>query len=109
MGIESPLHLLFIAVVALLVLGPRRLPKLARAVGQGMREFREAVSGDGAGEATPPCADHAEPPAVARAAPAPVDVAAEDVPASIERVEGAAPVDPAEPVRSGDAPDRRAL
>jgi TatA/E family protein of Tat protein translocase len=107
MGIESPLHLLFIAVVALLVLGPRRLPKLARAVGQGMREFREAVSGDGAGEAAP-YADSAEPPAVARPAPAPV-VAAEDVPASIERVDGATPVDPARPVRSDDAPDRRAL
>jgi sec-independent protein translocase protein TatA len=47
MGIENPLHLLFIAVVALIVLGPRRLPELARALGKGVREFREAL-GDGA-------------------------------------------------------------
>jgi TatA/E family protein of Tat protein translocase len=43
MGIENPVHLLFIALVALLVLGPKRLPKLARAVGQGIREFRGAL------------------------------------------------------------------
>jgi sec-independent protein translocase protein TatA len=48
MGIESPVHLLFVGVVALLVLGPKRLPEVARALGRGMREFRETVSG-GAG------------------------------------------------------------
>jgi sec-independent protein translocase protein TatA len=44
MGIESPVHLLFIGAVALIVLGPKRLPELARALGKGMREFREAIS-----------------------------------------------------------------
>jgi TatA/E family protein of Tat protein translocase len=43
MGIESPVHLLFIAVVALIVLGPKRLPEVARALGQGIREFRGAM------------------------------------------------------------------
>ena len=43
MGIESPVHLLFIAVVALIVLGPKRLPGLARALGQGIREFRQSL------------------------------------------------------------------
>jgi sec-independent protein translocase protein TatA len=43
-GIENPVHLLFIAIVALIVLGPKRLPALARAVGQGIREFRAALS-----------------------------------------------------------------
>lgn len=43
MGIENPVHLLFIAVVALLVLGPKRLPRLARALGDGIREFRAAL------------------------------------------------------------------
>jgi TatA/E family protein of Tat protein translocase len=41
-GIENPIHLLFIAAVALIVLGPKRLPALARALGQGIREFRAA-------------------------------------------------------------------
>jgi TatA/E family protein of Tat protein translocase len=48
MGIENPVHLLFIAAVALVVLGPKRLTGLARALGHGIREFREAL-GDGAG------------------------------------------------------------
>lgn len=43
MGIESPVHLLFIAIVALIVLGPKRLPGLARALGQGIREFRSSL------------------------------------------------------------------
>lgn len=47
MGIENPVHLLFIAVVALVVLGPKRLPEMARALGKGMREFRHAMSGEG--------------------------------------------------------------
>jgi TatA/E family protein of Tat protein translocase len=42
MGIESPLHLLFLGAVALIVLGPKRLPELARALGKGIREFRSA-------------------------------------------------------------------
>jgi sec-independent protein translocase protein TatA len=48
MGIENPIHLIFLAAVALLVLGPKRLPEVARSLGKGIREFREAMSmGDG--------------------------------------------------------------
>ncbi len=47
MGIESPVHLIFIGVVALLVLGPKRLPEVARALGHGLREFRDAMNLDG--------------------------------------------------------------
>jgi TatA/E family protein of Tat protein translocase len=46
MGIENPVHIMFLAVVALIVLGPKRLPELARAAGKGMREFRESLSGE---------------------------------------------------------------
>jgi TatA/E family protein of Tat protein translocase len=42
MGIESPLHLVFLGAIALVVLGPKRLPELARALGKGIREFRTA-------------------------------------------------------------------
>jgi sec-independent protein translocase protein TatA len=44
MGIESPMHLLFLGAIALIVLGPKRLPELARALGKGIREFRDALS-----------------------------------------------------------------
>ncbi len=50
MGIENPIHLLFLGAVALVVLGPKRLPELARAAGKGMREFRESLNGEGAAE-----------------------------------------------------------
>ena len=41
----GPLELIVILVVALIVLGPSRLPDAARSVGRGMREFRESLSG----------------------------------------------------------------
>ena len=40
----SPLELMVILVVALIVLGPARLPDAARSVGKGMREFKESLS-----------------------------------------------------------------
>jgi sec-independent protein translocase protein TatA len=46
MGIENPIHLLFIAAIALIVLGPKRLPELARSLGHGMREFRAAMTSE---------------------------------------------------------------
>ena len=42
-GIGMP-ELLVILVVALLVLGPKRLPDVARALGRGLAEFRRATS-----------------------------------------------------------------
>ncbi len=42
-GIGMP-ELLVILVVALLVLGPKKLPEIARSLGRGMAEFRRASS-----------------------------------------------------------------
>lgn len=44
--ILQPTHLLFVLVVALLVLGPKRLPEVGRSLGKGLRDFRSALSGD---------------------------------------------------------------
>lgn len=44
--ILSPTHLLFVLVVALLVLGPKRLPEVGRALGRGLRDFRNALNTD---------------------------------------------------------------
>jgi sec-independent protein translocase protein TatA len=44
--ILQPTHLLLILVVALLVLGPKRLPEVGRAVGKGMRDFKDAINGE---------------------------------------------------------------
>ena len=40
----GPTELLVILVVALLVLGPKRLPEIARALGRGLAEFRRATA-----------------------------------------------------------------
>ncbi len=41
-GIGMP-ELLVIAVIALLVVGPKRLPEMARSIGKGLSEFRKAT------------------------------------------------------------------
>ncbi len=38
----GPLELMVILVVALLVVGPKRLPEVGRSIGRGLREFRRA-------------------------------------------------------------------
>jgi sec-independent protein translocase protein TatA len=42
----GPLELIVILVIALIVLGPKRLPEAARSVGSGLRELKESFSGD---------------------------------------------------------------
>jgi sec-independent protein translocase protein TatA len=42
----GPLELMVILVVALIVLGPQRLPEAARSVGRGMRELKESLTMD---------------------------------------------------------------
>lgn len=44
--ILQPTHLLFVLVIALLVLGPKRLPEVGRSLGRGLRDFRSALSGE---------------------------------------------------------------
>jgi sec-independent protein translocase protein TatA len=45
MSAPGPLELVVVLVIALIVLGPKRLPETARSLGKGMREMREALSG----------------------------------------------------------------
>jgi sec-independent protein translocase protein TatA len=43
-GILQPTHLILILIVALVVLGPKRLPDAGRALGQGLKEFKSSIS-----------------------------------------------------------------
>lgn len=38
--------MLIVLALALLVLGPKKLPETARSLGKGMREFKQSVSGE---------------------------------------------------------------
>ena len=40
----GPLELMVILVVALIVLGPQKLPETARSIGKGMRDFKQALT-----------------------------------------------------------------
>jgi TatA/E family protein of Tat protein translocase len=111
-GIDNPVHLLFIAVVALVVLGPKRLPELTRALGHGIREFREAINAEAQPEIVQPAAAPVQQAAApVQQAAAPVQQAAAPVQQAAAPVQQAAadPVDPTQAVRSGDAPDRGPL
>ncbi len=44
-GLESPWHLLIVLVIAVLVLGPKRLPEAARGLGAGVRQFKDSLEG----------------------------------------------------------------
>jgi sec-independent protein translocase protein TatA len=44
-GLESPMHLLVVLIVAILVLGPKKLPEAARSLGTGIRQFKDSLDG----------------------------------------------------------------
>jgi sec-independent protein translocase protein TatA len=46
MGLDNPLHIAFLLVLLLLVFGARRLPEMGRSLGEGLRGFKSAVSGE---------------------------------------------------------------
>ena len=42
----GPMELAIVLIIALLVLGPKKLPEVGRSIGKGMREFKESISGN---------------------------------------------------------------
>lgn len=44
-GILQPSHLIILLVIALVFLGPKRLPEAGRALGQGLKEFKSSIGG----------------------------------------------------------------
>ena len=87
----GPLELIIVLVIALLVLGPGKLPEVGSALGKSIREFRKAASDieDSVRVEAAPAAQPAAPAAPAAAAPAPA---------------ASAPVAPAAPAEMPAAP-----
>jgi sec-independent protein translocase protein TatA len=87
MGLENPLHIILLLVVILLVFGAKRLPEIGRSLGEGLRGFKDSISGENHQNSltsAPPAA----PPAPA---PATVAPAAAPAPPPAAPVEDAAP------------------
>lgn len=41
----GPMELIVVLVIALVVLGPKKLPDVGKSLGKGMREFKDSISG----------------------------------------------------------------
>jgi sec-independent protein translocase protein TatA len=41
----GPMELIVVLIIALMVLGPKRLPEAGRSVGRGLREFKDSIAG----------------------------------------------------------------
>jgi sec-independent protein translocase protein TatA len=56
----GPLELVIVLIIAIVVVGPKKLPQLGRSLGSGMREFKDSLTGkskddeDGDDVAAPP-------------------------------------------------------
>ena len=46
LGGIGPMELVIVLVIALIILGPKRLPEVGRSIGHGMREFKDSISGN---------------------------------------------------------------
>jgi sec-independent protein translocase protein TatA len=42
---QTPWHIVLLLLIALLLFGGKRLPEIGKALGSGMREFKDAVTG----------------------------------------------------------------
>jgi sec-independent protein translocase protein TatA len=73
MGLDNPLHIAILLLIVLMVFGAKRLPELGRSLGQGMRGFKDSVSGN---DTTPP---------VLESAPISTATATEPVRVTVER------------------------
>lgn len=104
--ILQPTHLLFVLVVALLVLGPKRLPEVARTLGKGIRDFRGAISGEPDRDEDPRSflPREGEPGHYETTEPTPPAPAAAVAPPSPESAAATAPVAPAQPAPQATQP-----
>ena len=52
-GLLQPMHLLVLLIIVMFVFGPKRLPELGKAMGDGIRSFRNGMKDSSAGQDEP--------------------------------------------------------
>jgi sec-independent protein translocase protein TatA len=70
MGLDNPSHIAILVVLLLLVFGAKRLPEIGRSLGEGMRGFKETISGGSQPESLAAPPPPPPPPPAPPAAPA---------------------------------------
>jgi sec-independent protein translocase protein TatA len=45
LGLDNPVHLAIVLVIVLLLFGAKRLPEIGRSLGEGMRGFKDSITG----------------------------------------------------------------
>jgi TatA/E family protein of Tat protein translocase len=97
-GSIGPQEILIVLVIALVVLGPKKLPEMARSLGRGVKEFKEGINDDDTVDVT---AEEDDEPVSSRVHELP--------PADLPPAEAPEPVAVAEPVAApASSPDKPA-
>ena len=73
---SPPVDLIVILIIVLLILGPKRLPGIGKGLGQGMREFKEGITGESKHE------EEEDKPTLSQATPMPESQASPNEPAA---------------------------
>lgn len=87
MGLDNPIHIAFLLILLLLVFGAKRLPEMGRSLGDGMRGFKDAISGEGSHAAAQPVAHEAAQPTLVTQQLEPVTVPSEILSAPVQSAE----------------------
>jgi TatA/E family protein of Tat protein translocase len=98
-GSIGPQEILIVLVIALIVLGPKKLPEMARSLGKGVKEFKEGINDDDTVDVS--ADEEEEEPASARVHELPPA----ELPPAAEAPE---PVAAAEPATAPASPDKTA-
>jgi sec-independent protein translocase protein TatA len=95
MGLDNPVHLALLLLVMLLVFGAKRLPEMGRSLGDGLRGFKDAVSGTPGSQIDTMAPQPVVPTHIAASEAVPTHVAAsEPVPTHVVATEPVVPTQP---------------
>lgn len=76
---SPPVDIIVILIIVLLILGPKRLPGIGKGLGQGMREFKEGITGESKHD------EDEDKPSLSQATPMPESKAGSNEPATTSR------------------------